>query len=394
MFDEYEIHKNKLTGKTYISPQVATRDGALRIASKVIDSEGLHFVKLKDEIVLRRTETGRIEIVAKFMEDSRGLTVVTIQSFNGNTGSPHHKHFSFIGSEIPMLLNFFQNIAAVEFKSVDKVNITDSELRKLVLSKDQITSLIHENPEVFAEAVQAELTKEDIVALGYRKRQLMTFQKLLGDSDYFEQVKNSKKASGDEALWQMFFEKNQWVFGYGLSYFFVTGFQDRKLEQVVQGHDLLNHGKRVDGLMKSRGIINSLCFVEIKKHSTNLLDTSVYRPGCWAPSKELSGAVAQVQGTVAAAMQRLYGLIRPDEKDGDPTGEEVFNFKPRSFIVVGSLSEFTSEHGVNTDKLRSFELYRNSITGIDIVTFDELYERSKFIVEAAQTVKHDSQLER
>ena len=387
MYDEYEIHKNKLTGKTYISPQVATRDGALRIASKVIDSEGLQFAKVKDKIVLRRTETGRIEIVAKFMEDSRGLTVLTIQSFNGNTGNPHHTHFSFIGSEIPKLLNFFRHIAAVEFKNGDKVNITDSELRKLVLSKDQVTSLIHENPEVFAEAVQAELTKEDIVALGYRKKQLTIFQKLLGDAEYFEQVKVSKKASGDEALWQMFFEKNQWVFGYGLSYFFVTGFHDRKLEQVVQGHDLLNHGKRADGLMKSRGIINSLCFVEIKKHSTNLLDTSAYRPGCWAPSKELSGAVAQVQGTVAAAMQRLYGLIRPDGKDGDPTGEEVFNFKPRSFIVVGSLSEFTGEHGVNTDKLRSFELYRNSITGIDIVTFDELYERSKFIVEAARMVK-------
>lgn len=387
MYDESEIHRNKLTSKTYVSPQVATKEGALRIASKVIDSEGLHFAKVKDEIVLRRTETGRIEIVAKFLEDSRNLTVLTIQSFNGNTGNPHRTSFSFIGSEIPKLLTFFQNIAAVEFKSGEKVNITDSELRKLVLSKEQVTSLIHDNPDVFAEAVQAELTKEDIVALGYRKKQLATFHKLLEDPEYFEQVRVSKRASGDEALWQLFFEKNQWVFGYGLSYFFVTGFQDQKLEQVVQGHDLLSHGKRVDGLMKTRGIINSLCFVEIKKHSTSLLDTSAYRPGCWAPSKELSGAVSQVQGTVAAAMQRLYGLIRPDNKGGDPTGEEVFNFKPRAFIVVGSLSEFTGEHGVNTDKLRSFELYRNSISGIDIVTFDELYERSKFIVEAAQTAK-------
>ena len=207
MHDESEIHKNKLTGKTYISPQVATRDGALRIASKVIDSEGLHFVKVKDEVVLRRTETGRIEIVAKFMEDSRDLTVLTIQSFNGNTGNPHRTSFSFIGSEIPKLLTFFQNIAAVEFKCSEKVNITDSELRKLVLSKEQVTSLIHENPDVFAEAVQAELTKEDIVALGYRKKQLTTFQKLLDEPEYFDQVRSSKNASGDEALWQMFLKR-------------------------------------------------------------------------------------------------------------------------------------------------------------------------------------------
>lgn len=387
MDDESEIHKNKLTGKTYISPRLATSDGALRIATKVIDSEGLHFVKVKDEVVLRRTETRRVEIVAKFLEDSRELTVLTIQSFNGNSGNPHRTSFSFRGSEIPKLLNFFQSITDVEFKSSEKLNITDNELRKLVLSKEQVSSLIHENPDVFAEAIQAELTKEDIVALGYRKKQLATFRKLLDDAEYFEQAKVLKKAAGDEALWQMFFEKNQWVFGYGLSYFFVTGFQDKKLEQVVQSHDLLSHGKRADGLMKTRGIINSLCFVEIKKHTTNLLGASAYRPGCWAPSKELSGAVCQVQGTVAAAMQSLYGLIRPDNKDGDPTGEEVFNFKPRAFIVVGSLAEFTGEHGVSTDKFRSFELYRNSLNGIDVVTFDELYERSKFIVDAAQPAR-------
>lgn len=186
MHDEAEIHKNKLAGKTYISPQVATRDGPLRIASKVIDSEGLHFAKMKNEIVLRRTETGRVEIVAKFLEDSRNLTVLTIQSFNGNTGNPHKTHFSFIGSEIPKLVNFLQNISAVEFKDSEKVNITDSALRKLTLSKEQVTNLIHDNPDIFAEAVQIELTKEDIVALGYRKKQLTIFQKLLEDPEYFE----------------------------------------------------------------------------------------------------------------------------------------------------------------------------------------------------------------
>lgn len=387
MSDEADYFNNKIAGKTYISPTVPTLEGALRIASKVVDSEGMHFVKVKDEIVLRRTKTGRTEIRAKFLEADRQLSVVTLQSFNGNTGTPHNTHFSFIGEEIPKLLTFFQNIAAYQFADREKVNITDSELRKLVLSKEQVTSLIHENPEVFAEVIQAELTKEDIVALGYRKRQLTIFQKLLEDRGYFDEVKQLKKAAGDEALWQMFFERNQWVFGYGLSYFFVTGFEDRKLEQVVQGHDLLKHGKRVDGLMKTRGIINSLCFVEIKKHGTDLLESKDYRPGCWAPSRELCGAVAQVQGTVAAAMHALYGLIRPTDNQGSPTGEEVFNFKPRAFVVIGSMSEFMAEHGVNLDKLRSFELYRNSITGIDILTFDELYERSKFIVDAAQTAK-------
>ncbi len=383
MPDDVDIHRNKLAGKTYISPRVNTEQGPLRIASKVIDSEGLHYATVKREVVLRRTESGRTEIVAKFMEDSRGLTVVTLQAFNGNTGNPQNTHFSFVGSEIPRLLTFFESIAAVEFKDGEKVNISDTELRKLTLSRAQAASLVSDNPEVFTEAVQAALTKEDVVALGYRKKQVQTFGRLLSEPDYFEQAKASKQVRGDEALWQMFFEKNQWIFGYGLSYFFVTGFENKKLEQVVEGHDLLKHGKRADGLMKTRGIINSLCFVEIKTHLTKLLDSSPYRVGCWAPSKELSGAVAQVQGTVVAAMRNLYGMFRLEDDGGAPTGEEVFNFKPRAFIVVGSLNEFVREHGVNSDQLRSFEMYRNSITGIDILTFDELHERSKFIIDAA-----------
>ena len=35
-----------------------------------------------------------------------------------------------------------------------------------------------------------------------------------------------------KGLWQAFFERNQWVFGYGLSYLFVTGFENPKLERV------------------------------------------------------------------------------------------------------------------------------------------------------------------
>lgn len=383
MRDEAEIHRNKLPGKTYISPRVDTVQGSLRIASKVVDSEGLHFAKVRDEVLLRHTPRARTEIIAKFLEDDRQLTVVTIQAFNGGTGAPHNTRFSFIGAEIPKLLTFFRHIAEVEFPDEQKINIKDEDLQRLVLSKEQAASLVRDNEDVFAEVVRSALTKDDVVALGYRKRQVNAFGRLLNEPEYFEQIKQAKGVRTDEALWQAFFERNQWIFGYGLSYFFVTGFENRKLEQTVEGNDLIHRGKRADGLMRTRGVINALCFVEIKTHETRLLASAAYRAGCWAPSDELVGAIAQVQGTVAAAMENLYGTLRPHDAGGWPTGEEVFNFRPRSFIVIGSLSQFVSETGVNEEQLRSFELYRNGVVGIDILTFDELYERSKFIVNTA-----------
>ena len=279
MADEEEIHRNKLTNKTYISPQVPTLGGPLRIASKVIDSEGAYYAKVKKEIVLRRTPSARIEIVAKFVEDDRKLTVLTLQQFNGNNGQPHRTNFSFIGSEIPRLLGFLHDIAEVEFKHSGGVNITDADLRKLVISKSQAASLVHDNQDAFLEALRGQVTKEDIVALGYRKKQLGIFSQLLADPDFFELCKKQKSIKGDELLWQAFFEKNPWVFGYGLSYFYVTGFDEKKLEQLVQGYDLLNRGKRADAVMKTKGIINSLCFAEIKHHNTKLLESDYYRAG-------------------------------------------------------------------------------------------------------------------
>ena len=70
---------------------------------------------------------------------------------------------------------------------------------------------------------------------------------------------------------------------------------------------------------------------------------------------------------------------------GNPTGEEAFNYIPKSFMVIGSLQEFVSDKGVNQERYRSFELFRRNTSSPEIITFDELYERARFIVEQHET---------
>lgn len=165
----------------------------------------------------------------------------------------------------------------------------------------------------------------------------------------------------------------------------MTGLDEKKLEQVVQGYNLNQPGKRIDAVMKTRGFISNLCFVEIKTSQTKLLKPGPpYRPGCFAPSDDLAGAVAQVQGSVASAINTLTEKIEFKDALGNPTGELVFNHLPKSFLVIGNLSEFISEHGINNEQLRSFELFRKNIVSPEILTFDELYERARFIVEYSQ----------
>ncbi|MBE7215951.1 DUF4263 domain-containing protein [Shewanella benthica] len=383
--DDYQ---NPLPGKTYISPSLqsfGSKERRVRIASKILPSEdGYEYVKERDEVVLRKKQDAKTYITAKFLEDTRQTFVLTVQKFVTETGQPYGSGFSFVGEEIGRFCEFLANIQAVDFKTRSKVNITDEELRKIALTTHQAKTFVTENQELFAEALKSEVTTEDLIAVGFRKKQLSVYNQLLVDQTYFANLKKVKSCT-NEGLWQKYFEKNPWIFGYGLGYIFLSGLDDRKLEQVVQGHSAVSHGKRVDALMKTKGIISNLCFIEIKTHSTDLLESKSYRSGCWAPSKELAGAIAQVQGTVASAVENLTSKINPSDKEGNPTGEEIFNYQPKSYLVIGSMNEFVSDNGVNKDKLRSFELLRKNTSNPEIITFDELYERAKFIVHNNQS---------
>jgi len=384
MTDKYKYHINKKPGKTYISKSLSfsdQEDRKIRYASKVFAEHELNcFALEKGEHVIRITPGGKQEIVAKFYEDNRSIDTLILQRFTTESGNPHKTCFTFVGDEIRKIVEFINNLQLVDLSNPNKINVTDDQLSKMIIDQKQARNLINHNQELILELAKSEVTKEDIVALGYRRSQLERFDSLLNDQDYFESECREHECTA-ESLWQKFFENNKWVFGYGLGYLFLTGLDEKKLEQVVQGYDLSKRGKRADAVMKTRGIISSLCFIEIKTHKTDLLQSSVYRSGCWASSDELSGAISQVQGTVTRAVKNLSEKIEFEDGQGNPTGEHVFNYYPKSFLVIGSLCEFETENGINKDKYRSFELYRRNTSSPEIITFDELYERARFIVE-------------
>ena len=387
---EYDSYKNPKEGKTYISPPFENQFGELgtiRIVTRAIEqNETYEMAKEKGEIVLRTTPGGKNIIKAKVFEDSRKIYILNIQEYTAATENPHKKGFAFVGDEITKLFNFIRDVQTMEFGAERYQRLDDDDINHIQLTDAQAASFIQRNPELFSSIIQSQMTTKDIVAYGYRKKQLEYFYKLLHDSIFLEN-ELKQKAKSKESLWQCFFEANPWIFGYGLGYIFLSNLDNKKLEQVVQGYSLNHDGKRIDAVMKTKGIISNLCFIEIKTHLTALLEDTPYRSGCYAPSKELSGAVSQVQGSTAEAVRNLTEKIVTTDSDGNPTGEIVYNYQPKSFLVIGNLEQFAGEHGVNEKKLRSFELYRKNIVSPEIITFDELYERAKFIVEYSESNK-------
>jgi hypothetical protein len=391
--EDREYFFNKIPGKMTIGSAFPIRTGQqMRIASEVMDAdEGLREGMVGDETVIRRTASGRQEIKAKFIQDSRDVKTLTIQRFNRDRPSDRD-YFTFTGGEVDTLLNFFRKIHAAQFADDGKVHITNEKLRDLLLHEGQVRALFRDNEDLFIEVAQSQIFKRDLIALGYRRKQLAYFQRLLEDEGFFE-AEQERLHVGPEKLWQGFFQANTWIFGYGLSYQFLGAIDPERLEQIVIGRDLLNPGKRADAVMKSQARINSLCFVEIKTHDTPLLTKDAYRVSAWQPSSQLTGGVAQVQATVQGVVERYTVKLELTDEAGDLTGESVFNIDPRAFLVVGDLKQFMGPNGVNAPRFRSFEVYRRNLRRPEILTFDELLSRARFIVEGEEPTSAPSPMD-
>jgi hypothetical protein len=53
----------------------------------------------------------------------------------------------------------------------------------------------------------------------------------------------------------------------------------------------------------------------------------------------------------------------------------IFTHEPKGILVIGNTNQLNS-----FEKRNSFELYRQNVHNPEIITFDELLERAKFIV--------------
>lgn len=385
-YEDYEYFQQRMKGRLYLSKQFTDiyTGRKKRFAHKITESdEQKIFVKVKEEILLATKHGGRHQLKALLIEDPRFIKELIIQKFTTETGNPHKSSYSFRDEEIRNLYNFLRGLFDSKLESKDKITVDDSALDRILLSSDQANKVIIDNQDVLVEALKNNVTKSDIIAIGYRKNQLNIFKTLLKDFKFFEDYKKENQCRGIEAVWQSFFEKNTWIMGYGLSYIFNSPLEGKKLEQLVSGSTIFQKGKRVDALMKTKGIINSLCFVEIKTDKTTLLKQTKdpYRGESWSISDELAGSIAQLQRTVQRSIENVKTKTEIKDSSDNLTGETLFLYKPKSYLIIGSLNEFMIDNKINEIKYSSFEMFRKSIQDIEIITFDELYERASFIVK-------------
>lgn len=251
-------------------------------------------------------------------------------------------------------IEILRNILEIVLKTENKQQLIDS--LKFLFEQTSGT----DREKLLLAIKDQNLTKDDIDILSGRKEGLEQFKLNLFN-----------KTDWNEIDWQNFFESNTWIFGYGLDYKFLKILQREASvsNSTVGGEEEVF----VDFLVGDK---NFTILVELKKPDTSLFDNDKNRSGTWKLSKHLIFAVSQI--LEQKAEWQIKGQIKQYDKNRNEIKQKTID--PKVILVIGHTNQFSGDNLDNEIKSKTFELFRRNQKNIEIMTYDELYDRANFIV--------------
>lgn len=379
--EDGEIHYYKLREKSgpdtiYVSKLVEFESSVTgekksrREIRKVFgEPESSEIVRVKGEFILRSSPTGRDQIKVIVHENDNNCIGFVLQKFRGDTGNPMKEtSFSFYDNEFHELLEFLNLVRFIDLSDTNNFKLSLSNLRdKVLVNKedkellDSFTHLEGEHRVNFLEKMrESSLTKQDLDILTGRKDGVTLFhQKLYIDKDW------------NEDQWQAFFAENTWIFGYGLDYRFLSILQK---EAAVSGVDV--DGKNTVNSDFLMGSTDFTVLVELKRPDTLLFEHAKNRSHSWRLSQYLVHAMSQILAQKAA--WEIKSSETNYDEEGFPITQKTSD--PKAILIIGRKDEIAGNPRDYEIKMKTFELYRRDSRNVEILTYDELYERAYYIV--------------
>lgn len=333
------------------------------------ENESCEIVRVKGEFILRCSAKGRDQIKVVVYDNDNGKIGFVLQKFRGDTGTPYKEtNFHFYNNEFKELLEFLTLVRFIDLSDKNNFKLSLSDLKQKVLVGRDEKQIIEafkslegrERLHLLEQIRDERLTKQDLDILSGRKDGLSLFhEKLYVEKDW------------NEPQWQSFFEKNTWIFGYGLDYRFLSILQR---ESAVSDSDL--DGKNTINSDFLLGSTDFTVLVELKRPDTQLFESAKSRSRSWKLSKSLFKAVSQILAQKAA--WEVKSARACYNSDGKLINQRTSD--PKCILIVGSRYQFEDNPRDQDIKFRTFELFRRDSRNIEILTFDELYERAYYIV--------------
>lgn len=380
--DDADYFKLRKSGKTYIS-RVFKFDEKhtehLRQVRMVIEgADSLHLGEIEGAMCLRLSgEKRKTQVTALVTQDDqqvRRISLLTYQSRKNDWIQGYEKEeFTFRGDEFQRLLAFLNQIGFVDFSNEENFQIEDISERagpKAIIDAsdrgivESVRNMNANQRDALLDALSGSLSRDEVNVLLGRREGLKEFTEHIRARDWAEPE------------WQDFFDREQWVFGYGLDYRIMRQF-DREMV-VGSGGGTDNRNKPIVDFLGT--FTDYTVLVEIKRPDTRIFKAAKGgRAGTWEFSSEFTSAVSQI---IQQKAEWLSFALSGDHwnKDGQKLAARTRNAK--SVLVIGSLSEFSGDERDAHIKRDTFELFRRENRTIDILTFDEMLERASFITRS------------
>lgn len=242
------------------------------------------------------------------------------------------------------------------------IDILSKEYTSAILSNDEVTIDIvksilksEKNKETIYQLFKEQYPEFDKKILTYklvqaRKQALQEFQDALSDTTKIERN-----------YWQPFLERNRWMFG--LSYFFLLD------EQRVDLWDTADYLFESDD-----GFID---IVEIKHPHVDFWE--VNRTGNYVRYRDFLQHSEILKGAITQAANYIFQL---EKKFSDPDWCRKNScetpVKPKCTIIFGRSNDWVIEEKT------AFRLLNDSLHGIEVISFDHLYNRAERLLESLE----------
>ena len=367
--------------------------------AKIVKSTSLSSA-VSDDIVLRETHTTRLifrpMLVTNPKNQAAAVKGIFIFQRKGSSGtwedvetlplSKLKKHegvkFTIRSSE---LLKLYEELTALyEIYRAEGIPLGEtrfiraSRTVKAVaeMSDEELTEVVRAKESMGSEALARLIrwaSKADNFSLMFERLESLELDSLyklnaaVGISTFKRALKtwSKNRNNADEEFWQNLLANHSFV----LEQIFYFPIVIIKSKAYVGGKSVLNRGGNlVDFLIKNK-VTKAVGLIEIKTPKTPLLG-SRYRDEIYNISSELSGAVLQVLSYRENLTRERDSLLRGQ-------GLDLESFDPKCVVIIGRVDRELD----SPEKKQGFEIFRRQMSDVEIITYDEVFERIKRLVE-------------
>ena len=163
--------------------------------------------------------------------------------------------------------------------------------------------------------------------------------------------------NSDEKFWQNIFKKNP----YYLSSIAPSILQIICDQAYMGTKSINNTGSSITDFLCQQGLGN-VCIIEIKTPKTKLVKKDDYRTEVYSPSNELVSSVVQVKEQKDKFLKNFPNTKLESLRQGI-----IYDAAdPKCYLILGNTQN------LNPEQLESFNLFRNELRTVEIITYDEL----------------------